>query len=461
MIEVVASALLFFASYGLGEWWPLAWIAPVPVWIACWGPQRNRGWLAGVAYLLGSLNLATYFGILMPVPIVVAVLVLTALAFWGVTALADRCIRAMGHVVGAFAFPVFWGAFEWIQSQISPHGTAGSLSYSQVDFIPALQVASLTGAVGLTFLLLLIPSAIACFWISRRLVVLAVPGVLIASVLTYGFARQREPQGEAPLSVSLVASDQSVRYNRTVVEAEAMPVLAAYAKRVDAVAARGAKYALLPEKIVGIAPAYRDRAYRVLSEAASRNHVTVIAGVTLSGAEPMRNAAIVFGPRGEIQGTYEKWHMVPGFEDAFQPGSRTLVIDDYGVAIGKDFDFPSLTARYAGTVRVMFAPAWDFVLDAKLHGRMAVMRGVEHGFTLVRAANQGRLTISDPFGRILAETSTIGLPEASLVGAAPRYRIQTTYARWGDWFAVLCCGLSLVLIALLVLAKPPSRKVSH
>ena len=50
----------------------------------------------------------------------------------------------------------------------------------------------------------------------------------------------------------------------------------------------------------------------------------------------------------------------------------------------------------------MLVPAWDFTLDRFEHGHIAVMRAVEDGFSLARAARGGFLTVSDDRGRILA-----------------------------------------------------------
>jgi apolipoprotein N-acyltransferase len=444
-LPLALSAVLFFASYGLGEIWPLAWIAPVPVWIYCWRIRRNT-WIAGAAFFLGSLNLASYYNEVLPLPVTVLALVLPSLLFWELTQLSLRCIHRLGWTAGVFAFPLFWTAIEWIRAQTSEHGTAGSIAYSQVEFIPILQVVSITGVLGLTFLLLLIPSALAAYWISRKTEVLAVPLLLLASTGAFGVARQRIAQAAPAVAVGVAATDATIRFNRTASEAEAIPVLEGYAKRIDALATRGAKFVLLPEKFVGVAPAYQDRAYRILSDAASRNQITLIAGLTLSGLPKLRNVAVVFGPRGEVKGTYDKQHMVPGWEADFQPGSRQLIIDNFGVAICKDFDFPAVTAAYAEQgVAMMFAPAWDFDRDDRLHSQMAVTRGVEHGFTLVRAAQVGLLTISDPFGRVLQEASTRGVPEVSILGDAPLGRIETIYARYGDWFGVACCLGSLLM----------------
>ena len=49
----------------------------------------------------------------------------------------------------------------------------------------------------------------------------------------------------------------------------------------------------------------------------------------------------------------------------------------------------------------MLVPAYDFDRDASLHASMAVLRGVEGGFSVVRAARHGLLTVSDRYGRIV------------------------------------------------------------
>jgi apolipoprotein N-acyltransferase len=94
-------------------------------------------------------------------------------------------------------------------------------------------------------------------------------------------------------------------------------------------------------------------------------------------------------------------------------------------------------------------PAWDFDRDAYLHGRMAIVRGVENGFALARAASQGLMTLSDAHGRIVAERRTTGGP-ALLVGDLPTGRGGTVYSRIGDVFGQAAVAAWLGLLALLV-----------
>ena len=79
--------------------------------------------------------------------------------------------------------------------------------------------------------------------------------------------------------------------------------------------------------------------------------------------------------------------------------------------ICKDMDFTLLSRRYGEAgAGLMLVPAWDFNLDRSWHGHIAIMRGVEDGFSIVRAAKNGYLTVSDNRGRILAQTRSDSLP---------------------------------------------------
>ena len=119
----------------------------------------------------------------------------------------------------------------------------------------------------------------------------------------------------------------------------------------------------------------------------------------------------------------------------------------WGIQICKDLDFTEWSRRYAQQgARIVAVPAWDFVRDARLHSRMAVMRGVENGFALARAAQEGLLTLSDAYGRIVAETSSGQHPDALLVGDLASGPGTTLYTRWGDWFGWLALGVAAVLL---------------
>jgi apolipoprotein N-acyltransferase len=117
-------------------------------------------------------------------------------------------------------------------------------------------------------------------------------------------------------------------------------------------------------------------------------------------------------------------------------------------------DFPGLSRQYGGDgAGLLLVPAWDFVADGWLHGRMAVLRGVESGFGIARAAKQGILTISDNRGRVIADRITGSGPFESLVASVAVENDRTFYDRTGDWFAWLDLALASVLLVLPLRAR--------
>ena len=134
---VLLSAGAFYLSTGLGEFWPLAWIAPLPVLVVAFrSSARAAAAMAFTAFLLGSSNMFSYLWMLMP-PVAVAVSVIVpSLAFALAVLAARRAALKAKPWLAVFAFPAAWTCWEWLVSIVSPHGSAGSLAYSQTDALP-------------------------------------------------------------------------------------------------------------------------------------------------------------------------------------------------------------------------------------------------------------------------------------------------------------------------------------
>ena len=173
-------------------------------------------------------------------------------------------------------------------------------------------------------------------------------------------------------------------------------------------------------------------------------------------APPLKyNEARVYTPNAAVL-SYDKHHLLPPFESNLTPGtSLTFCISHpttWGVAICKDMDFTGLSRQYGKAgAGLMLVPAWDFNLDRAWHGHIAIMRGVEDGFSIVRAAKNGYLTVTDNRGRILAETRSDSASFATLLAEVPAVHDTTLYLLLGDWFAWLSLAmLSFTLVRLLL-----------
>jgi apolipoprotein N-acyltransferase len=434
MLAVVVSALALYLSTGLGVLWPLAWLAPVPVLIVAFEHSwRVAALVVFTAFFLGSLTIVTAYG-----PLAALLVVPSAMAS-AAGALATRwAARRMTASLAVFVFPAVVTTYEFVFALVSPHGTAWSLGYSQTDFLPLLQLVSLTGLWGVVFVLTLVPAAVALAW-HRRSVAPLIPALSILVVtLGYGALRLRNVPEPASVRVGLAATDQGLPGAAITTDpAVAVAVAKAYADRIAHLARQGAEIVVLPEKLVGASPEGAKAVIKIFSAAARAAQVTVVAGLSRNGIQPRRNVALVFSPEGELIAEYDKRHLVPILEGAFAhgitPGLFAGPGAQWGVAICKDLDFPSWLRAYAQRgVRFLAVPAWDFVRDGRLHSRMAVVRGVENGFTIARSAQEGVVTFSDAYGRIVDERSSSTDP--LLVQSISPGPGATVYTRYGDWF---------------------------
>lgn len=455
----ILSGVLFYFSTDLGSVWPLAWIAPVPI---LWFAFRSKNnwlvfavsWLAG---LLGGLNFlpASIGGLPLSVIFRSSSLVFLLLGIGtqglglAVCVIGARLVLVrMSAVGGAIAFAVLWAAFDFAMAQ-GPHGTAFSPSYSQVGMPVLIQSASLFGLWIVTFLLGLFAAGIAATLATGRAAPAVVAVVLVLANLCYGGWRMITPAKTSTVRVALAADDTLIGLGIEKSQQPALRAIGAYARAVSRFGAQGASLVVLPEKIAIVAPEWNGAVNAQFGPDARTAHETIVVGLDSYGREH-RNVARVFPANGRAPKNYAKRHLISGpLEGSFVPGRRPLVLPDgIGIAICKDMDFPSTLRADSSVVgpTLYAVPAWDFGGDAWWHSRVAIMRGVENGFSVARAAKQGLLTLSDAYGRVLEKkhSGTDGM--ATLIGNLPRGPGHTIYGLIGDTFAWLCIGASIGLI---------------
>jgi apolipoprotein N-acyltransferase len=445
---VATSAMLFWGTGLQPRWW-LTWLAPLPVLLISPRVARRRAfWMAAVAWFLGSLNMWFYFLTALSMPLFVVVF-LSAVpsCFFGAAVLLFRRFVLRGDLgKAALSFPVFWVTLEYLNNLTSPHGTFPNMGYTQMDFLPVLQVTSLTGIWGITFCLFLLPTTIAAVLsqtgkMSQKKRLATAVGVFLALVIGWGSWRLMfTPAPEHSVKIGLMATGTDTTFPHD--DTSGLKLLQDYSDKTASLVAQGAQVIVLPEKIALISDQGADRVDTLYASASARAKATIVVGLDHGSLTKRFNEARLYTPEGKLAANYHKHHLVPRFEDTDQPGNTITVLNQpsgvWGIQICKDLDFPALSRQYgAQGVGLLLVPAWDFTLDGWLHGRMAVLRGVESGFTIIRAAKQGVLTVSDDRGRILAQQDAATVPLAYLVATAPVWHDNTLYVRWGDWFAWL------------------------
>ncbi|MGN6092850.1 MAG: apolipoprotein N-acyltransferase [Luteibacter jiangsuensis] len=460
---VLATALTAICWwYGSGThpvWWA-TWLAPLPV---LWLASRVRTpWAVAATFLamaVGSANLWSYMysHIRLPLAVVIYAMALPG-AMAALCVLLHKRLLLRGRPVAAtLAVPVTWVALAFFNNLLSPHGTFFDIAYTQMDALPVIQLAALTGIWGIGALLLLVATAVAMLGATHvatrvRIAIAGSAVLVLTAALTYGFWRLATPP-TSEIRVGLISLDQSGKLVAAD-SPEGRSRQDRYLAAMDRAAGKGAQVIVIPEGTFAASapiPAF--------ASFAQERGVIVDVGVDFqveNRAE--RNTAMVFQPGAMSPATYHKHHLIPGFEDRFTPGTSFRMLPGnprVGLAICKDMDFQDFATAYGQrNAQLLLVPAWDFVEDGWLHSRMAIMRGVEGGFAIARAARSGRLTLSDDRGRVMAEASSEH-DDAELVGDLAIRETRTPYARWGDWFAWIDVA---ILLALAGLALLPSKK---
>ncbi|QYG09343.1 carbon-nitrogen hydrolase family protein [Janthinobacterium sp. PAMC25594] len=431
---------------------PLAWCAPLPVlWLALRSSRRDAAWMTFLAALLGLSSNFSYFRLLMPLPAVLAVIVVKAL-LWLLVVLATRRLvlrYRSGWMV--LAYPVLWVAIDTLMAAFLLDGNWGSLAYSQTDNLAVLQVAALAGVPGLLFLLCLLPSALALLLAGGRAYAPAAGAAVLLLAVAFAAGAWRvhdAPAAGGPLA-GLVAIDDFI--GPATPPARAQAIWDQYARHVARLAGQGARLVLLPEKIAVLAPAQADAVRQRFQALARGTGAWITLGIGVQDAASRRNLAWLFSPDGAAPVSYQKHHLAPP-EREFLAGSAYAVQPVAGQAMGlaicKDMHFAPLGQEYgAAGAQAMLVPAWDFQLDAWMGARMTVVRGVENGYAVLRAAREGMLTVSDAYGRVLAERASSAMPGSTLLAPLPAALPVATWAGWlGPLFGWLCVALGVILL---------------
>jgi apolipoprotein N-acyltransferase len=458
-----ATAALVFFGNGLVPRWPLMWLAPLPVLLfALRRPAWQAGLVAVCAWLAGCLNMWSYFRSLGLPPVEWFTGFGLAAAAFAAGVLLMRALARCDAVLRAWmALPAVYITFEFARNLwLWPHGSAACIAYSQLNFMPFLQFASIAGPWGMGFVLLLFPAGLALaihLWCSARRPAMLVMGTavgVITAVLIFGAVRLGIPQPGPRVKVGLVAADAEGNLVVAHPGAATEQRFEQYGQQAHELIAQGAQVVVLPEGLGVVRDPDMPKADAIFQRIVEHSGAVLVVGMVHVAGAVQYDEARIYAPGVAVR-SYDKEHLLPPFENIFTSGNTRVLWEapgrstgaPWGVAICKDMDFTKPARLYGlAGVGLMLVPGGDFRVDGFWHGHIAVMRAVEDGFSLVRSARRGLLTVADNRGRIVAETSSNSAPFTTLLATVPTGHSGTLFLLLGDWFGWVTMAL-LVLVA--------------
>ena len=447
---LIAGALLTGAAHmrwGVGA---LAWIAPIPylIYLRATGGAASRAWFAlalFAGYVLAVLKICTApippaMSLLFALP--TTLLMLTAYLAWVIA------IRRGPTFLAPLVFAAATVVAEFAQHRFTPFASWGAVAYTQIDNLPLLQVSSLVGMAGVSFVVNWVAASLEDSWQSRgstwRPLALSLAVTLMAT--GWGTFRMGQATLGETVTVAAVGTDATVSGfpYPSVAEMEAVN---------QALFARTAKAALAGAKLVSWTeastlvlaqnePAFIER----LSTAAKSAQIELVAAYIVpdDATRTYENKFVWVRPDGSVDHTYLKHHPVPGEPATAGVAPQQVVETAAGRAAGAicyDFDFPALARAQALLgIDLAVVPSSDWLGIDPIHAQMASVRAIEGGFSLLRSTRMGLTAAYDPYGRARAWESSFEAKDRIVIAALPRHGIKTLYTAIGDIFVLICAA---------------------
>lgn len=400
--------------------------------------------------------------------------------------LVSWAVRRSRH--GIWLTPFAWVSLERLWPRIFPW----LIGYSQLELLPLLQIAEITGSTGVSFCLVAV-SAIPAAWLLRHFhrdgrqprtawsYSLAAM-ILLLTVVGFGLLRlaqwDRKLARADKMRIALIQVDPM----RVGSEAKLRQRTLAVHGRVDLVCWPESAIGNYSNELKDFTDIDRTRKW----SRHSRESLQPAAGLQcdlLAGGKtyppdapeegPYTMTAFLINPGQQIIGQYHKRTLLPfgeympgqerfpqlrewaTLDEIVRPGTDARPLlnsrgDRLGVVICYEDLLPgnvrdTVTSGAEVLISIINGTAFDNPLTLEQHRRLAQMRSVENRRYLVRCASTGVSCIVAPTGQVLGELE-IGT-EGTLEGEIALLNTRSFYSRWGEWFSTAC--LLLVTVCLL------------
>ncbi|MDD5477417.1 MAG: apolipoprotein N-acyltransferase [Candidatus Omnitrophica bacterium] len=478
VILAVLAAVLLSLSFSSFNLWLFGWCGFIPLFVALENKSLRQSFIA--AYLCGivfwSLTIYWLIHVTLAGQIVLILYLAVYPAIFGGVFYFSRSFSPAGRL---FFMPASWVLLEYIRSHLFTGFPWSLTGFSQYKILPVIQIADVTGAWGVSFLVVLVN--VALYLILRkqsRVKVFLICAAILFLSLAYGFYKlsyKPDLAGKGRrLKISVVQGNipQYLKWNKQAVDF----ILNNYKELTAAAAQDKPDLVIWPEASVPGLWGQDDAEFKQVFSLASRLKINLLTGAVSRFGQSYFNSALFIDNSGEPIAIYNKLHLVPfgeyvPFKNIFpfletiapigdiEPGRDYTIFSqpaDFGVLICFEDLFPELSRQFikrgARFLVNITNDAWYKEGSAPYqHFAASVFRAVENHVYLARAANTGISGFIDPCGRILSLVGDAHGREIFVKGYSSQdiYLIpakRTFYSRYGDVFIIFCLLLECLIM---------------
>ncbi len=462
--------------------WPLAlagWLAPLFL-IRFMRTQKKLPGFILITIGMAAASTVDYRGNAsppgIPLPAFGAVLGIA----YGLIFLVDRVLvsrlpaRGPASFSATLVFPLLVTAQEFLLLNKSLFGSSGSWAYTQSSNPALMQLTSITGLWGLTFLTMWFASTVnwawerGFSWPEIKAGAAIYTGILLLA-LAFGGIRLRfsEPQAGTVRVHTLTAEGQNLESLSNTIypllktdrEAYRRLVTSYYEPTIAAVvreARAGAQIVVLPETaVIGVKDDLEKFLTR-LEQVAIDENIYVAFGMWVADTNLQEPRLIIIDPSGKIVLNHLKYAY--GMGTPISQVELQTVDTPYGRLSGVlcgDLDNPGVVSQ-AGRkgVDILLVPATEDPGTAAWHMRLVAFRAIENGFSLVRSTLDGVSLATDPYGRVLAAMDYYKANDRVMIAQVPTHRVRTILTAVGDWFGwITVAGFVGIAVLAIVLGR--------
>lgn len=410
-------------------------------------------------------------------------------AFALIPYIADRLLsRSLPKSVKTLLFPMAAVAVEAFVASGFTGGTWGNPAYG-IKYLPFLQLVSITGIWGLMFLIYWTASVANEVWEHRHRLgdIRRITTTFLAIlVVVYGFGLWRlhyEKPAENMVRVAGITAGPGYRAEMMEIFGKIFSARRTGVFNVESIkAAIENKYQELLSESIKMANSgveivvwsegatfifeSDEEMYIQRAVQAAREHEYYLGmGIMvikdncqelLAKNQPfVKNKILFISPDGHVVWEYSKRNLAPGYEKMMTiPGEGILKSSNTAKgtvtgAICYDMDFPQYI-RQAGLMKsdLLIAPSFDWPEIKNTHLKMARLRAIENGISLLRPASSGLSIAVDPYGNIISTVDDFKSNGVPLVSVLPMRSVQTLYTALGDFWTWVCAFGGFILIVL-------------
>jgi apolipoprotein N-acyltransferase len=403
---------------------------------------------------------------------------------YGLLFLIDRVLvprlptQGLASFAATLVFPLLFTAYEFLWFNKLSFGSSGSWAYSQQSNLILMQMISITGLWGLTFITTWFATTVNWVWERgfswpevRRGAAVYISILLI--VLAFGTIRLRffEPQTGTVRVHGLIADGTNaetlfgklIPLAKTDRETYRRLTVSTYDPTVEATireARAGAQIVVLSETAAIGVKQDLDALIARFEQVAKTEKIYVALGMVVLDTDLIEPRLIIIDPSGEVVLNHLKYAYGQG-----QPVSQVnlqTVDTPYGRLSGVlcgDLDNPGVVSQ-AGRkgVDILLVPATDGSAGP-WHFRLAAFRAIENGFSLIRSTVEGVSLATDPYGRILASMDYFKANDRVMVAQVPTQGVFTLYSVIGDLFGWLAtAGFGVIAAWAIIRGRKTSVK---